>query len=185
MLQLKVLESRSVQGWLPTTRFAYGDGTPFMKKEKFNSVDELFTRRNLQALAWLHAAIQDEPNDQLRSFLMSAFTSMVHLCTRMMPLGNPQPTNHYTFFSLARLDATQLLVSANLHGAERVGKVCFCCGGQSRSDSRAETPFRQPLREPFAHPSLTLACRRNRAWPRLDPRGLLEWCKGLVPHAQQ
>ena len=30
---------------------------------------------------------------------MGAFSSMVHLCTRMMPVGNPQPTNHYTFFS--------------------------------------------------------------------------------------
>jgi adenine-specific DNA methylase len=24
---------------------------------------------------------------------------MIHLCTRMMPVGNPAPSNHYTFFS--------------------------------------------------------------------------------------
>ncbi|MEA2237390.1 MAG: hypothetical protein QOC81_2114 [Thermoanaerobaculia bacterium] len=99
VLALADLESRPIVGWFPTNRFFYDDGTPFLKREKYDSVDELFTRRNLQALAWLYEAIQDEPSDHLRSFLMGGFTSMVHLCSRMMPLGNPQPTNHYTFFS--------------------------------------------------------------------------------------
>ena len=70
-----------------------------MKKERFDSLDQLFTRRNLRAVAMLYEAIAAESNRSLRKFLEGAFTSMIHLCTRMMPVGNPAPSNHYTYFS--------------------------------------------------------------------------------------
>jgi hypothetical protein len=70
-----------------------------MKKEKYESLDELFTKRNLQALAWLMEAIEEETNRDLRDFLKIGFTSIVHLATKMMPVGDPKPTNHYTYFS--------------------------------------------------------------------------------------
>jgi hypothetical protein len=44
-------------------------------------------------------AIEEETNRDLRDFLTIGFTSMVHLATKMMPVGNPKPTNHYTYFS--------------------------------------------------------------------------------------
>lgn len=53
--------------------------------EKYNSLDELFTKRNLQALAWVMEAIEEEPKKDLRDFLKISFTSMVHLATKMMP----------------------------------------------------------------------------------------------------
>jgi 16S rRNA G966 N2-methylase RsmD len=96
---LNHLERKSPTGWYPTNRLYYHDGQPFMKKEKYDSIDELFTRRNLQALSWLYESIEKEPDDQLREAFLATFTSMVHLCTRMLPVGNPQPTNHYTYFS--------------------------------------------------------------------------------------
>jgi 16S rRNA G966 N2-methylase RsmD len=96
---LKALEKRRIKEWHPENRLFYTDGTPFKEKQRFDSLDDLFTRRNLQAVAWLYEAIQEEPSPLLRKFLMGAFTSMVHLCTRMMPVGNPQPSNHYTYFS--------------------------------------------------------------------------------------
>lgn len=95
---LREIESEDIEEWYPRDRFFY-NGTPFKKKEKYDSVDQLFTRRNLQALAWLYESIENEKSSQTRKFLLGAFTSMVHLCTRMMPVGNPQPTNHYTYFS--------------------------------------------------------------------------------------
>lgn len=70
-----------------------------MKKERFDSLDQLFTKRNLRAVAVVYEAIGVESSPTLRKFLLGAFTSMVHLCTRMMPVGNPAPSNHYTFFS--------------------------------------------------------------------------------------
>jgi len=93
------LENSEIREWYPKNPFYYPDGTPFMKKEKYQSLDELFTRRNLQCLAWLMEAIEEETNKDLRDFLKIGFTSIVHLATKMMPVGDPKPTNHYTYFS--------------------------------------------------------------------------------------
>jgi 16S rRNA G966 N2-methylase RsmD len=97
--ELETLERKRIKEWYPQHRLFYPDGEPFKEKQKYDSLDQLFTKRNLQAAAWLHEAIQQEKSPQLRKFLMGAFTSMIHLCTRMMPVGNPAPSNHYTFFS--------------------------------------------------------------------------------------
>ena len=96
---LAVIEKRRIKEWYPCQQLYYDDGTPFMKKEHYDSLDQLFTKRNLQAAAWLYEAIQAEKSPQMRKFLMGAFSSMIHLCTRMMPVGNPAPSNHYTYFS--------------------------------------------------------------------------------------
>jgi 16S rRNA G966 N2-methylase RsmD/uncharacterized Zn finger protein (UPF0148 family) len=96
---LAALERKRITAWYPRPQLYYDDGTPFKEKQRFDSLDQLFTKRNLLAAAWLYEAIQAEKSPQLRKFLMGAFTSMIHLCTRMMPVGNPAPSNHYTFFS--------------------------------------------------------------------------------------
>lgn len=96
---LKSMEKRRIREWHPKNRLFYDDGEPFKEKQKFDSLDRMFTPRNLQAAAWLHEAIRAEKSPHLRRFLMGGFTSMIHLCTRMMPVGNPQPSNHYTYFS--------------------------------------------------------------------------------------
>src|SRR4030043_1474074 len=79
------LENKKIKEWYPKNPFYYPDGTPFMKKEKYESLDELFTKRNLQNLAWLMEAIEEEVSRELRDFLKIAFTSMVHLCSKMVP----------------------------------------------------------------------------------------------------
>jgi hypothetical protein len=96
---LNQFEKHEPKGWYPKNRLYYDDGEPFKEKQKFNSLDELFTRRNLQALIWLYEAIEKEPNTHVREALLVTFTSMLHLCTRMMPVGDPKPTNHYAYFS--------------------------------------------------------------------------------------
>ena len=96
---IRDLKNKEIKEWYPKNPFYYPDGTPFMKKEKYESLDELFTRRNLQALAWLMEAIEEETYRDLRDFLKIGFTSIVHLATKMMPVGDPKPTNHYTYFS--------------------------------------------------------------------------------------
>ncbi len=62
-----------------------------MKKEKYESLDEIFTIRNLQALSWLMEAIEEESNKNLRDFLKIVFTSRVHLATKMMPVRPTRP----------------------------------------------------------------------------------------------
>ncbi|MBI4022386.1 MAG: DNA adenine methylase, partial [Candidatus Andersenbacteria bacterium] len=92
------IEAREITSWYPRQKLYHRNGKPFMKKEKYESVDELFTKRNLQALSWLMEAIEEEPNQDLRDFLKVGFSSMVHLCTTMCPISEG---GHFTPFSSA------------------------------------------------------------------------------------
>lgn len=96
---LAELERKRIGPWYPRNRLYYADGEPFKEKQRYESLDQLFTRRNLRAVAMLYEAIEAEPSPQLRRFLLGAFTSMVHLGTRMMPVSDPAPSHHHTYFS--------------------------------------------------------------------------------------
>ena len=98
---VQALEKRRIKEWHPRQHLSYPDGTPFKEKQRYESLDQLFTTRNLQAAAWLHEAIQAEKREEMRQFLMGAFTSMIHLCTRMCHASKPASTNHSTAFSSA------------------------------------------------------------------------------------
>jgi 16S rRNA G966 N2-methylase RsmD len=93
------LERKRIGLWHPKNQLYYADGEPFKEKQRYDSLDQLFTRRNLRVVAMLHEAIEAEPSPQLRKFLFGAFTSMVHLCTRMCPALAPGEGNHQTAFS--------------------------------------------------------------------------------------
>ena len=96
---LNKIERKKIKEWYPTNKLYYPDGRPFKEKQQYDSVDELFTKRNLQALAWLMEAIEEEPDKSLKDFLKIAFSSMVHLCSRMIAVSNPSATSHHTAFS--------------------------------------------------------------------------------------
>ncbi|MDI6807820.1 MAG: DNA methyltransferase [Candidatus Eisenbacteria bacterium] len=95
---LEKIERMRSKAWYPRNRLYYPDGTPFKEKQQYESLDQLFTKRNLTALAWLMEAIEDEPKRDLQDFLKIAFTSMVHLCTNMCPISE---AGHFTPFSSA------------------------------------------------------------------------------------
>jgi len=82
---LQKIERMKIRAYYPTNRLYYPGGAPFKEKQQYESLDQLFTKRNLIALAWLMEAIEQESHRDLRDFLKVAFTSMVHLCSRMMP----------------------------------------------------------------------------------------------------
>jgi 16S rRNA G966 N2-methylase RsmD len=96
---LKKLVQREIKEWYPTNPLYYPDGRAFKEKQQYESIDELFTKRNLQALAWLMEAIEEEPRKELKDFLKIAFSSMIHLCSRMIAISNPSATSHHTAFS--------------------------------------------------------------------------------------
>ena len=93
------LQESDIQEWYPRDPLYYPDGKPFKKKEKYESIDDLFTKRNLLASAILMNAIKEEQNKDLRDFLKVGFTSIVHLATKMCPALNASSTNHQTAFS--------------------------------------------------------------------------------------
>src|SRR5437867_4548031 len=93
------LERKRIKEWYPKNQLYYDDGEPFKEKQRFDSLDGLFTKRNLRATAMLYEAIEAESSPQIRKFLLGAFTSMVHLGTKMMPVSDPAPSHHHTYFS--------------------------------------------------------------------------------------
>jgi len=93
------LERKRIKEWYPKNQLYYDDGEPFKEKQRFDSLDGLFTKRNLRATAMLYEAIEAESSPQIRKFLLGAFTSMVHLGTKMMPVSDPSPSHHHTYFS--------------------------------------------------------------------------------------
>jgi len=86
---LEKIEKKKIKEWYPTNPLYYPDGRPFKEKQKYESVDGLFTKRNIQALAWLVEAIEEEPKRDLRDFLKIGFSSMSHLCSRLLAEGRP------------------------------------------------------------------------------------------------
>ncbi len=93
------LEAKRITEWYPKNQLYYDDGTPFKEKQRYDSLDQLFTKRNLRAAAMLYEAIEQESSPQMRKFLLGAFTSMIHLCTRMCPALEAGEGNHQTAYS--------------------------------------------------------------------------------------
>lgn len=88
---LKDINTSRIKEWHPKHKLYHINGQPFKEKQQYESLDGLFTKRNLKALAWLMEAIEKEHNKDLRDFLKIGFCSMVHLCTRMMPVRPTRP----------------------------------------------------------------------------------------------
>lgn len=84
-------EKGNCRFWYPTNKLYYSDGTPFLKKERFDSVDEIFTERNLVALAKLLDRIGKIDDRDLRQAFEFAFSSMTHLASKMTPVRPSRP----------------------------------------------------------------------------------------------
>ena len=110
---LEDIEKKKIKEWYPANRLYYPDGRPFIKKEKYESVEQLFTKRNLQALAWLMETIEKEPDKDLRDFLKIGFSSMSHLCTKMMPVRPTRPFssvwNEHSYWSASEFMESNVL----------------------------------------------------------------------------
>jgi DNA modification methylase len=88
---LSGIQAHKIKEWHPDNRLYHITGKPFKEKQQYESLDQLFTKRNLYALAILMRAIEKEENKDLKSFLKIAFSSMVHLCSRMTPVRPTRP----------------------------------------------------------------------------------------------
>jgi DNA modification methylase len=80
-----------IRFWIPKFPLYYPNGKGFLKKEKYESIDELFTLRNLIALAKMHNRISVIDDPKLRDSFLFAFSSMVHLASKMTPVRPSRP----------------------------------------------------------------------------------------------
>lgn len=85
----------------PQNRLAY-DGNLFKEGThlpEYETVDSLFTKRNLHALSLLFDEIQRIENRKLQGVFKFAFTSMVHLASRMCPVAKEGGKGHWSALS--------------------------------------------------------------------------------------
>lgn len=83
--------------WHPRNKLAY-DGNLFKEGThlpQYDSLDKLFTRRNLYALSLIFGEIGKIDKSKLQSAFKFAFTSMVHLASNMTPV---RPTRLFSSF---------------------------------------------------------------------------------------
>jgi DNA modification methylase len=98
--RLLYISNKKITSWYPQNPLYYPDGKPFKEKQKYDFLHELFTKRNLMALSWLIEEIENETlnNKDIGGFLQLAFTSFLHLCSKMCPISE---AGHFTPFSSA------------------------------------------------------------------------------------
>jgi DNA modification methylase len=94
----KIRESDELKPkWYPQNKLAY-NGNPFKEGThlpEYDSLDTLFTKRNLFALSLIFNEIGKIGNKKLQNALKFAFTSMVHLASSMTPV---RPTRLFSSF---------------------------------------------------------------------------------------
>lgn len=91
---LDKIQKEKITLWHPNVLLKY-NGNGFMKKEKADSLDDLFTKRNLLCLSILLNEINKIKNEDIRNLFLFGFTSMVHLASKMTP---DRPTRPYSSF---------------------------------------------------------------------------------------
>jgi len=69
------IEKEPIPFWYPNPKLRYDDGKPFMKKERSETLSDLFTHRNLITLSILFDAIGKVKDEDIRNILKFTFTS--------------------------------------------------------------------------------------------------------------
>lgn len=95
LASLRRVERRPIRTWYPKNEFPEGITFAQGRREAGPHFYDLFTKRNLHALSLLWAAIQAEKAEPVREMMSFAFTSMVHLASKMTPV---RPTRPFSSF---------------------------------------------------------------------------------------
>jgi len=105
--KLAEIESQRVPYWYPKVELRYPSGVEFIKKEIIGDVPHLFTKRNLIALSILYHEIERIEDQKIRDLMKFAFTSRVHLASKMCVVAKPSPRSHWSELSATSFWAVQ------------------------------------------------------------------------------
>lgn len=103
---LQQIEKKKVPHWYPTTKLSY-NSHPYLKQETADSIDKLFTKRNLIAISILYHAIGRITDPKIQDLFKFTFTSMVHLASKMCPIAKPSEKSHWSEYSATSFWAVQ------------------------------------------------------------------------------
>lgn len=101
------IEKMDVPYWYPKELLKYEDGLNFEKQEIVEDIPHLFTKRNLIALSILWNRIETISNDKIRDLMKFAFTSRVHLSSKMCPVAKAGGKGHWSELSTTSFWALQ------------------------------------------------------------------------------
>lgn len=99
--KIERIQKIKIPFWYPKTRLAY-NGKQFQEGThlpEFESVDTVYTKRNLLALSVLFSEIKKIDDKKVRNLFEFAFTSMSHLASMMCPVAKPGPNSHWSALS--------------------------------------------------------------------------------------
>lgn len=98
---LEEIEKMKTPFWYPTKKLEYDveDFKEGTHKAEYDSVDKLFTKRNLIGLSILFNEIEKIKNSKLKRLFEFGFTRIVHLASKMCPSAKPGGKGHWSKFS--------------------------------------------------------------------------------------
>lgn len=98
---LKKIEKMKIPFWYPTKKLEYKteDFKEGTHKLEYDSVDKLFTKRNLISLSILLNEIEKIKSTKFKELFKFAFTRIVHLASKMCPSAKPGGKGHWSKFS--------------------------------------------------------------------------------------
>ncbi len=91
---IKKVEKMEVPYWYPKNKLYY-DGNGFLKKEKNESIIDLFTKRNLISLSILFENINKIKDEKMRELFRFTFTSLTHLASKLTPVRPTRPMSSF------------------------------------------------------------------------------------------
>lgn len=99
LVKLQQIEKTEIKLWYPKVKFRYPNGLEYKEGthiEDIDSVEKIFTKRNLIALSTIYHEIEEIKSDPIRDLMKFAFSSMVHLASKMCPVAKPSPRAHWS-----------------------------------------------------------------------------------------
>ncbi len=111
---LKNIEKMEIPYWYPKTRLAY-DSEDFKEgthDPNIDSIDKLFTKRNLISLSIILNSINKIKDIKIQELFKFAFTSMSHLASKMTPVRPTRPMS--SFWAMHRYWIPPIFMESNV-----------------------------------------------------------------------
>jgi DNA modification methylase len=113
--KIQTIQRMNVPYWYPRDKLRYADGKDFKEGahiEEINSVESLFTQRNLIALSILYHQIEQVDDSLIKDLLKFRFTSITHLASKMTPVRPTRPFS--SFWPMHRYWVPPIFMESNV-----------------------------------------------------------------------
>jgi len=113
--KIREIQKKDVPYWYPKDKLCYPNGRDFKEGthiEGINSIESLFTKRNLTALSILYHQIELLDEDIAKDLLKFRFTSITHLASKMTPVRPTRPFS--SFWAMHRYSVLPVSMESNV-----------------------------------------------------------------------